>query len=226
MLQMRNTRLYKSLFETLASGTAIQEEGVALTFVKEGGNTVVQIGVSGGKFAGVALARNMPPNSLPMVEGGIISASGSGMLTRAPMAGQLMVKIDGTVADIVASAPAKGEVAVLEDSYEFNLADIGKQASFQYTYVPSVIEARAVMGDMPYGGLAANALGTIACVKQGEIATSFFDASADWADALYAKVVAGGKFAPATEATGIAGVTVKNSPAANNPFLVLELNIG
>jgi hypothetical protein len=78
----------------------------------------------------------------------------------------------------------------------------------------------------PYGGLAANALGTIACIKQGEVATSFFDASADWADALYAKVADDGKFAPATEASGLSGVTVKSSPTAGSPFLVLELNIG
>ena len=226
MLQLRNTRLYKSLFENLASGVAISEEGVALTYVKEGGETKVEIGKVGGKFAGIALARNMPPAALPMVEGGVIPTSGKGDLTRAPIAGQLLVKIDGAVADVVTLAPEAGEVRVVGDKYEFNVADAGKVASFQYLYVPSVVEARSVMGDLPYGGLAANALGTIACIKQGEVATSFFDASADWADALYAKVVAGGKFAPATEATGISGVTVKSSPTAGSPFLVLEMNIG
>jgi hypothetical protein len=226
MLQMRNTRLYKSLFEALASGTSVQEEGVALTFVKENGETKVEIGVAGGKFAGVAIARNMPPATLPLVEEGAIPASGAGKLTRAPNAGALLVKIDGAVAALVAAAPAAGEVEVVGDSYTFNVADAGKVATFQYQYTPSVVEARSVIGDTPYGGLAANALATIATIKQGEIATSFFDASADWSNALYAKVIAGGMFAPATASTGIQGVTVKNSPTAGNPFLVLELNIG
>lgn len=226
MLQLRNTRLYRSLFDNLASGVSISEEGVALTYVKEAGETKVEIGVAGGEFAGVALARNLPPSTLPMVESGVIPVSATGNLTRAPMAGQLLVKIDGVVATLVADAPAVGEVAVVADTYEFNSADAGKVASFQYMYAPTVAEARAVLGDMPYGGLAANALGTIGVVKQGEIATSFFDASADWSSAMYAKCGANGYFVPATKASAIPGVIVKNSPTAGNPFLVLELNVG
>ena len=226
MMQLRNTRLYKSLFENLASGTTIQEEGVALTYVKENGETKVEIGVAGGLFAGVAMARNMPPATLPIVESGLIPSTGAGTLTRSPNPGQLLVKIDGAVASLVSGTPAAGEVTVTDSGYEFNAADAGKMATFQYQYTPSVIEARSVIGDAPYGGLSANAMGTIAVVKQGEIATSFFDASADWSSAMYAKVVAGGKFAPATAASGLAGVVVKNSPSAGNPFLVLELNVG
>lgn len=227
MLQMRNTRLFKSHFEALASGSSIQEEGVALTYVKENGETKVEIGVAGNKFAGVALARNMPPATLPMVETGAIPASGTGTLTRAPNAGQLLVKIDGVVAVLSTDGtPAAGEAEVNGDSYLFNVADAGKIATFQYQYTPSVMEARMVIGDTPYGGLAANALSTIACVKQGEVATSFFDASADWSNALFCKVAANGVFTPATQSAGLQNVTVKNSPNAGNPFLVLELNIG
>ena len=226
MLQMRNTRLFKSVFEALASGVSIQEEGVPMTYIKENGDTKVEIGVANAKFAGIAIARNMPPATLPMVEAGVIPESGTGTLTRAPIPGALLVKIDGVVATIVVTAPtAAGEVQVVKDQYAFFEDDAGKTATFQYQYVPTVQEARTVIGDIPYGGLAANALGTIACVKQGEVATSFFDASADWATALYAKIV-DGKFVPATPSAGIPGVTVKNSPSVGNPFLVVELNIG
>jgi len=93
-------------------------------------------------------------------------------------------------------------------------------------YALSVAEARTIIGDAPYGGLAANALGTLACVKQGEVGTSFFDASADWSTATYAKLKDGGVFVPADAATGLVGVVVKNSPNSGNPFLVLELNVG
>ena len=48
MLQMRNTRLFKSVFEALASGVSIQEEGVPMTYVKEAGDTKVEIGVEAG----------------------------------------------------------------------------------------------------------------------------------------------------------------------------------
>jgi hypothetical protein len=224
MLQLRNTRLYKSLFENLASGVTIQEEGVPLTFVKENGETKVEIAVAGGIFAGVALARNMPPQTLPMVESGTVPASGSGSLTRAPITGQLLVKIDGAVADVVAGAPAAGEVSVVGDAFEFNVADAGKSVVFQYHYYPTVLEARTIIGDAPYGGLAANALGTIAAVKQGEIATSFFDASVDWSDVIKV-AVADGKFVPAGANNAIENVMVKNTPSAGNPFLVLSMSI-
>ena len=76
MLQLRNTRIYKSLFENLATGVAIQEEGVALAFVKEAGETKVQpsTGAAGERFAGFAIARNMPPQTLPQDDTGAIAA--------------------------------------------------------------------------------------------------------------------------------------------------------
>lgn len=224
MLQLRNTRLYKSLFENLASGVSIQEEGVPLTFIKENGETKVEIATAGNVFAGVALARNLPPHTLPMVETGTVPSSGAGQLTRTPIAGQLLVKIDGVAADVVSGAPAAGEVAVSGTSFEANAADAGKAISFQYHYYPSVLEARSVLGDSPYGGLSANALGTIAVVKQGEIATNFFDASADWSSTLRV-AVADGQFVPAGANNAIENVLVKNTPSAGNPFLILSISI-
>jgi hypothetical protein len=228
MLQLRNTRLYKSLFETLANGVAIQEEGVALTYVKEDGTTKVQIGEAGGRFAGIAMARNMPPQTVPLVESGVIPSAASGTLTRTPVVGQLLVKIGGAVATIVTGAPNQGEVNVTGNQYVANSADAGATISFQYLYVPTVAEARTLLGDLPYGGLAANSLGTVAAIKQGEVATSFFDASVDWSDTTYAKLADGGKFtaAKADGSDAMPNVTVKNSPNASNPFLVLSINVG
>ena len=226
MIQLRNTRLYKSLFENLAPGVAIQEEGVAMTFIKIDGETKVQIGKPGDRFAGLAMARNMPPSFYPIVEGGVVPTTATGKLTRTPITGQLLVTVDGIAYDIVTTAPASGEVKIVGNEYFLNAADVGHEVRFQYMYALSVAEARTIIGDAPYGGLAANALGTIACVKQGEVGTSFFDASADWSTATYASIKDGGIFVPATEATGLPGVVVKNSPNSGNPFLVLELNVG
>lgn len=229
MLQLRNTRIFKTLFENLATGIAIQEEGVALVFVKENGETKVQpsTGAAGERFAGVAIARNMPPATLPLVEEGVIDSTGSGSLTRAPIAGQALIKVGGVAVTIISTGvPAADEILVVGADYKVDPSNVGKSISAQYLYAPTVQEARTVIGDAPYGGLAANALGTIAAVKQAEVGTSFFDASADWSDAMYAKTVAGGKFAPATAASGIPGVVVKNSPSVGSPFLVLELNVG
>lgn len=226
MLQLRNTRLYKSLFENLAPGVAIQEEGVALTYIKVDGETKVQIGKPGGRFAGVAMAKNMPPAFYPIVEEGIVGTKASGKLTRTPITGQLLVTVDGVKQDIVSSAPQAGEVKIVGNEYFLDASTVGHKVAFQYMYALTVAEARTIIGDAPYGGLAANSLATIATIKQGEVGTSFFDASQDWSTAEYAKLADNGYFAPADEATGLPGVVVKNSPTAGNPFLVLELNVG
>jgi hypothetical protein len=231
MLQLRNTRIFKSLFENLATGVAIQEEGIALAFVKEAGSTKVQpsTGAAGEVFAGFALARNMPPATLPLVEDGVVDASATGSLTRAPIAGQALITVGGVALAIIASGtPTAGEVVLVGANYVLDASNAGKAIHAQYLYAPTVQEARTVIGDAPYGGLAANALGTIAAIKQAEVATSFFDASADWSTALFAKLLAGGKLGPSTGPSdkAIPGLTVKDSPSAGSPFLVVEINVG
>jgi hypothetical protein len=233
MLQLRTTRIFKSLFENLATGVAIQEEGVALAFVKEAGETKVQLstGAAGEVFAGFAIARNMPPATIPMVEEGVVEASASGSFTRAPLAGQVMVKVGGAPMTVITdplATPAADEILIVGASYQVAPANAGKAIFAQYLYQPTVAEARTVIGDAPYGGLSANALGTVGCLKQAEVGTSFFDASADWSNALFAKLAAGGRLAPSTGPAdaAIPGLTVKSSPTAGSPFLVVEINVG
>jgi len=229
MIQLRNTRVYKILMEVLAVGATIQEEGVALAYVKENGETKVRpsTGAAGELFAGFAIARNMPPNTMPMVEEGVSKASGT--LARAPIPGSVFVALDGAALEVItdpAVAPTADQVRIVGSSYALHASNVNKKLVAQYHYAPSVQEARTVIGDAPYGGLAANALGTVATLKQAEVATSFFDSSADWSNTLYAKLGAGGKLVPGDDADHAKGIVVKNSPSVGNPFLVLEINVG
>lgn len=229
MIQLRNTRVYKILMEALALGAVIQEEGVALAYVKENGETKVRpsTGAAGELFAGFAIARNMPPNTMPMVEEGVSKASGT--LARAPIPGSVFVALDGTALEVItdpAVAPTADQVRIVGSSYALHASNVNKKLVAQYHYAPSVQEARTVIGDAPYGGLAANALGTVATLKQAEVATSFFDSSADWSNTLYAKLGAGGKLVPGDADDHAKGIVVKNSPSVGNPFLVLEINVG
>lgn len=231
MLQLRQSTFYKTLFETLASGVAIQEEGIALVFVKEDGDTKVipSTGAAGERFAGIAIARNMPPAQVPAVEEGVISASGTGTLARTPVVGQLLVKVSGTVLTVVTDpthTPNDSEIVVVGANYKVSNANAGQPAVFQYLYRPTVLEARTLLGDAPYGGLAANALGTVGVLKQAEVGTSFFDASKDWSNTLYAKLGAGGIFVPGTASDHTPGITVKNTPNSGSPFLVVDINVG
>lgn len=228
MIQLRDLRLIKVLNETLASGTVISEEGVALAFVKENGETKVipSTGAAGEKFAGVAIARNTPPHTVPVVEKVVFNSTGVATLRKAPVAGQLMVKVGNSALTIVAAATDVTEVAISGTTLTTAAANAGVEAYVQYQFAPTVEEAQTVLGSLPYGGLAANLVNVVSAMKQGSVATNMYDASADWTDALYAKLSAGGKFAPATAATGLANVTVKNSPNEGNPFLVIDLNLG
>lgn len=229
MIQLRDLRLIKVLTETLASGVSISEEGLAMAFVKENGETKVlpSTGAAGEKFAGVVIARNTPPTTMPIVEKVVFNSSGVATLKKAPVAGQLLVKTGSAAMTIVAGTPsAATEVAIDGNTLSTVVANAGTEAYVQYQYAPTVAEAQTVLGSLPYGGLAANLVSTVAVVKQGSVATNMYDASADWTDALHAKLGAGGKFVPATAATGLANVTVKNSPNEGNPFLILDLNLG
>ena len=111
MLQLRETRIIRSLPERVAPGVVIPEEGIPMSYVKVDGETCVQpcTGAADEIFAGVSLSRNSPPAALPMVVE-FAYGSGSGKFPRAPIDGQLMVKnvADGSTRAVVAAAPAAG----------------------------------------------------------------------------------------------------------------------
>lgn len=222
MLNFKVTRFSDSnaSFQPVATGVVVAEDGVALVYAKESGDTKVQpsTGVAGEVYAGVSLSRNTPPNQVPAYEEFVIPASGSVQLNRTPVAGQLSVK--GFA--LGSGAPAAGEVKITADTLQFNTADAGKVATAQYLYEPTVAEAATIIGQGPIGGPPSSALGVVGVLEKGEFGTSFFDASVDWTDALAVNLGAGGKFTVGGSGTRVPGLVVKNAPNAGNPFLVLK----
>lgn len=231
MLQLKETRFVVQKFEPLLPGTAIQEEGCALVYVKDSdGTTKVQpsTGASGenGLFAGVALARNIPPSVMPIVGNAVVDSSLEFELPRTPISGQIMVRIGNTVSTIVAGAPGNAdEVQINGSTLTFHVGAEGMAFTYQMLYVPTVQEARAIIGDMPVGGLSANVQGQVGVIKNGWIGTNKFNAGADWSSALYVKAGADGTFDVGDATDFIPGVIVRNSPNVANPFLVLALNV-
>lgn len=224
MIQLQTTRIIRTGMEKLSSGLHISEEGMPLSFTKENGETVVVAGVANTQFAGLTLARSYPPALYPLVVEGVVPASGIVELDRTPVAGQVFVSLNNVAASSLVDDSAAGGVEIVGNQVSFNAADVGAAYFLQMMYAPTVEEARQIIGDAPYGGQAANIVGEVCVIKQGPVGTTFFDASKDWSNTLYAKL-AGGKFVPATAADGLQGVVVKNSPNAANPFLVVDLNI-
>lgn len=228
MLQMRETRIVRSKHEDVLSGVIIPEEGMALVYAKENGATKVTLssGAAGEIFAGVSLSRNKAPASLPHVQEQAVPAGLSVELVRTPIAGQLNVKVNGEQKTIVTGAPQSADEVQLDGRF-LRLAngEAGKTVTAQFLYVPTVIEARSVIGDGPIGGLASTAEGVIGSLKDAQFATSNFDASADWNDAMFVKLAAGGNFTVGTANDHVANVVIKNVPSAANPFLVLSINV-
>jgi hypothetical protein len=228
MLQLRETRIVNSMPNDVLTGHIVEEEGMALVYVKENGETKVRTstGAAGELFAGVSFSRNTPPGVLPLFLEGVVSATNNFALPRNPIVGQILVKIDGDVATLVAGAPAAAdEVQVGAMELIFNAGSAGKVITVQMLYAPSVIEARSIIGDAPIGGLPSSAQGSVGILKNAIIGTNMFDAAVDWSAALYVKTAAGGTFTVGTLADHIPNVIVKSSPNASNPFLVLSLNV-
>lgn len=226
MLQLRETRIVRSLPERVAPGVSIPEEGIPLTYVKVDGETFVEPAVDGGIFAGVSLSRNTPPSALPMVHE-FAYGTGSGQLPRAPINGQLLIKnkVDGSTRTPVVGAPNAGEIQLdAQGNWAANVADASAVFVAQFHYVPSVVEAQSIVGDAPIGGLPSTALGEIGALKQATISTNFYDASVDWSAALYVKVD-GGLFTVGSAADNLPGVVVRNAPSADNAFLSLSINV-
>ena len=229
MLQLRGMRLQRTSFELVAAGVTISEEGVALCYVKDNGATKVApaTGAVGEVFAGLPIMRNIPPAMVPVVETVIADAAGKFELNHAPAADQFLVKIGAVPLVSAADAPDTAtEVRITGKLGEVAVANAGKKLTVQYMYVPTVLEVRTLIGDAPYGGIVSNQLGTVGVIKHAQsVSTSFFDASADWADALHAKLGAGGRFIPAKASEAIPNLIVKNVPSEGSPFLELEFNI-
>lgn len=228
MLQLRETRITYSKHENVQSGVVIPEEGMALVYVKENGETKVTVssGASGEIFAGVSWSRNTAPASVPFVQEEKVSTANSIELVRAPIAGQLNVKVAGAQKDIVNVAPADAsEVQLSGKNLIFFAGEAGKAVVAQFLYVPTVPEARTIIGDGPHGGLSSTSQSVIGVLKDAQFATNFFDASQDWSDAMFVKTGPGGTFVPGTANDHADGVIVKVSPSGANPFLVLSAKV-
>lgn len=228
MLELRETRIVRTTHSPVLSSVIIAEEGIALVYEKENGETKVRpsTGVAGEMFAGVSVSRNVHPGQLPYVQESVVGEDGTFELVRAPIPGQLLVKVAGVQVEVVSGSPADATSVGLDGlSLKFAAGQAGKPVFAQFLYVPSVVEARTVIGDGPIGGLASTAEEIIGVLKDAEFATNMFDASVDWQDALFAKTGPGGTFTVGTASDHIYNVVVKNAPSAASPFLKLGMTV-
>lgn len=227
MIEQKYTRIFNTEHRPVETGVVIPDEGVSLVYAKEAERTVVRpsTGAAGEIFAGLSMSRNAPPLFVPFVLEDVLG-SVEMELPRTPMAGQILVRVGGTKMTINASdaAPTAATAVSLDDNNLIFHADhVGEEVLVQFMYEPTVVEARQYNGDVPVGGLSSSARGIIGVVTRGDVATSYFDASADWSSAMKAKLGPDGLLTTAGSGEEARGLTIISAPTAANPMLVVNL---
>lgn len=226
MLDKKLTRIYnRSIHRPVETGAIFEDEGIAAVYAKENGITVVRpsTGANGEVFAGFSLSRNTPPTFNNIFVEGIVPESGVLELARIPVNGQFLIRNNaGAALTVTAEAPAAATEAWL-DGQKVTVDDSlkGKAYSLQYRYEMSVAEAKLVVGDAPMGGLSSSDQGIIGLLIEADVATSYFDASVDWTNAVTVRLGAGGVLTTKGSGTVIPGVVVLQAPSAGSPFLLV-----
>ena len=221
MFYLPHTKIVDSNEAVVAPGAVILAEGQAL--VRQPGATAAGVqpstGGAGEIFCGFAIAgvsaAPFPEGYTNKVEKFVVPASGSVSLQFAPVAGQFSVT-DMETGAAVAGVTLLGKV--------LSGMTAGDQVSVVYKYALSVVQARALYGDVQPGGYAGAQVGQIGLAKRGVAYTSEFDASVDWAAATAVKLDANGQI---TDQTGT-GVTIPAVvialPSQDIPFLGIEFS--
>src|SRR5690606_9548575 len=128
--------------------------------------------------------RNSPPAILPWVGEGRVPSTLQIELPRLPLAGQILIKVGGEVRTIVADAPEAGEVKLAARIVTFHADDEDAEYTIQMQYEPTVTEARTMIGDAPIGGVPSGAQDQIGVITRGDVATTLYDASADFSGVM------------------------------------------
>lgn len=205
----------------VAPGAVINAEGLAL--VRAAGNQAAGVlpatGTSADVFAGFSIAGT---SAAPFMEGFtnkqetfIVPATGTVTLQFAPVPTQVFV-FDKTTGAAASGYAVSGK--------NVTSLTVGDEVVVTYKYALSVIQARSLQGDVQPGGYSGAYIGQIGLIKRGQIYTSEYDTSKNWAAATAVKLAAGGQV---TDQSG-AGVAIPAAiiavPSSEVTYLGLEFS--
>jgi len=222
MFYLPFTKLVDSSEAYTAPGAIILAESQALVRVQ--GNAAAGVLPSTGQstdiFVGFAIAGTsaapFPESYTNKVEQFTVPSTGLVTLQLTPVSGQVFV-YDNTAGAPVSSPTVSGP----------NVSGLtpGDEVTITYKYAETVIQARALQGDVQPGGYVGAYVGQIGLAKRGLAYVSEFDASKNWAAATAIKLAANGQI---TDQTGsgntIPGAYVVAVPYQDIPFLGIEFS--
>jgi hypothetical protein len=174
------TKVADSTEMLVAPGAQFYAEGQAV--VRTQGSTSLGVMPSTGTatdiFCGFAFAGTsalpFPEGYYNKVEQFVVSSTGSVTLSLTPISGQYFVF------DVTANSSATQ--GTLTGNTITGLT-AGDTVNVTYKYAMTVVQARALYGDIQPGGYIGNYIGQIGVITRGAIWTTEFDASKNWAAA-------------------------------------------
>lgn len=222
MLYAPLTSNVRSTEKALASGATITDDGQALVSLLQLGRQVVQpsTGAAGEVFVGFA---NLQTSAVPVVPATAVKvdlietvpANGVLTLSKTPVSGSVTVNNFNTKAKIATTA-VSGNTATVAS------ANAGLTVTVTYTYALTVIEARALVGDVQPGGFVGHTVGQVGLSQSGIIYTSCIDTAADWSNATAVKLAANGKLTDQTGSGVAINAVIIQAPSVNYPYLGLQ----
>lgn len=205
----------------VAPGAVIDAEGMVL--VRQAGAQAAGVmpatGVATELFAGFSIAGT---SAAPFAEGFtnkqetfLVPANGKVTLQFAPVPAQFFVFDNDTNAAVAGATLAGAVISGLP---------AGDQVTVTYKYPLSVVQARALYGDVQPGGYSGAYLQQIGLLKRGVVYTDQFDASKNWAAATGVKAAAGGQVTDQSGAGIALPAQIVGLPSAETAYLGLEFS--
>ncbi len=205
----------------VAPGVVIAAEGIALVRAAgaQSAGVTPATGTSADIFVGFAIAGT---SAAPFAEGYankvetfIVPAGGTGKLAFAPVTGQV------SVFDLTLNAP---DTTFTVSGKDLSGLTAGSEVSVTYKYPLTVVQARALSGDIQPGGYVGAYVDQIGAAKRGVIYTSEFDASVDWASVTAIKMAANGQLTGDAGAGVAINAVVIAVPGTEVPYLGIEFS--
>lgn len=222
MIYFPLSKLVDSAESVVAAGANIVAEGQALVRAVGAPANGVQQSMAATAtelFAGFAVAgvSAAPFQALygTKVETFVVPGSGIVSMAYTPVSGQVAV-FDNTAAAAVATPTVVANTVT-------TLA-AGNSVTVTYKYALTVIQSRALQGDVQPGGNAGAVVGQIGVAKRGIIFTDQFNSAVNWAAATAIKLAANGQITDQTGTGATIPGYVVSVPSQEVPYLGLEFS--
>lgn len=231
MLKYNLTRVLRSQERDIAPGVNITAEGTPLVAVYSGGEFVGVkpcAGAAGEKFLGFSQSQQLAPLTLALASEFTVAAA-AGSLPKTAISGTIRLVDVTTGVTLTAGSAANANEYEVDGNLRdivFNAGQNGHVIRAFQRYSPTLLEARSAQGDILPGGAASLQYGRIGAIEAGDVYTSEFDTTVDWAATASVKLAPNGLLTGAAgSGVAIASAVVISVPTPAYPFLGLRIGV-